>query len=40
MPLYKRKPFEPVLPDKDKVLKDNQEVFYCELSKEIFDNYE
>ena len=24
----------------DEVLKDNDEVFYCELTKEIFRNYE
>lgn len=39
MPLFKRKPFEKEQLN-DQVLKDNQEVFYCELSKEIFVDYE
>lgn len=39
MPLIKRKPFEKE-PNTHQVLKDNQEVFYCELSKEIFVDYE
>lgn len=39
MPLFKRKPFERE-PNTHQALKDNQEVFYCELSKEIFVDYE
>lgn len=39
MPLLYKKPFDPPneLPNE---LKDNDEVFYCELTNEIFKDYE
>lgn len=40
MPLIsKKQKLEKVTVDED-VLKDSDEIFYCEISKEIFRNYE
>uniref|UniRef100_A0A1B0GK09 Bromodomain adjacent to zinc finger domain protein 1A n=1 Tax=Lutzomyia longipalpis TaxID=7200 RepID=A0A1B0GK09_LUTLO len=38
MPLIKRKEFKPLPPPDD--LQDNEEVFYCSITKEVFRNHE